>query len=85
MPLYTYRCVECEWEKEKFQHNAKNADVVCEECGSDCERAVPLAKNKTWLNSRERMEKVIDPEVERTSKRLNNGSDKDFLDLYGEN
>jgi putative FmdB family regulatory protein len=84
MPLFIYKCVDCEKEIEKFQHNNAILDIVCSKCGGKCERQFPETKNRIKLNARDTYEQVIKPDVDRISKKISEGSDKYFLDVCGE-
>jgi len=87
MPLFSYRCNECEQVVEKFQHNA---DVVPEmKCGyCECEnfeRLVAFPHNRNILNARDNLDERILPDAQRLQKEMQSGKDSTFLDLYGEN
>jgi putative FmdB family regulatory protein len=38
MPIYTYKCKNCEKELEKFKSMNSNGSEVCDECGSEAVR-----------------------------------------------
>ena len=38
MPIYTYKCKNCEKEFEKFKSMSSNGSEICDECGSDAVR-----------------------------------------------
>lgn len=86
MPLFSYKCTECEQVVEKFQHNAKDEiEIACEECGAvEFERLPAWSNNRTLLNSRENLEKNILPDAERIRKDIRGGKDSAFFDIYGD-
>ena len=87
MPLFTYKCLDCECLVEKFQHDAEeDIEVMCPECeGTNCERQMPFAHGRTWLNAKDMIKEKIGPDAKRIMDNMNRGKDKDFFDIYGDN
>lgn len=83
MPLFNYECPECELCVEKFQHNADEIEVLCEECGEKCKQVFSPAKNRVWRDARETYDEQIKPDADRIMKNMKK-RDKEFFDIYGE-
>lgn len=84
MPLFTYKCPECEHSVEKFQHNSEDIEVICQNCGHNCEKQMPFSHNRTWLDAKEYLKEKILPDADRIKSNIAKGKDKDFFDLYGD-
>ena len=86
MPLFSYGCVSCEYVVEKFQHNAVDKpQLVCPDCdGYEFERLFSSHHNRTILNAKETYSQQIKPDIDRISRNISKGKDKDFTDVYGE-
>jgi len=87
MPLFLFKCSKCGNADEKFFHSAENADkanILCSCCDGSCSRQLSSFKSKLQLDAKELYEQKIKPEVDEICKRIANGSDRDFLDIYGE-
>lgn len=87
MPLFTYKCLDCGYLIEKFQHDSDGyEEVICSECeGTECEKQMPFAYNRTWLNSKDMVTEKIGPDARRIMDNMNKGKDRDFFDIYGDN
>jgi len=86
MPLFTYKCVDCGCLMEKFQHDIEDIDVACFDCeGTECEKQMPFAYNRTWLNANDMLKEEIGPDAKRISDNMKKGKDSDFFDIYGDN
>ena len=86
MPLFNYKCKNCEQVTERFQHNLEaKVDIICKQCDStEFERLPSCFHNRTWLNSRENLSRNILPDAERIRKDILKGKDSAFCDIYGE-
>jgi len=87
MPLYNYKCKECEHMVEKFQHNAEDIlEIICEECGSKgCEKQLPFANSRVWLDAKELYNEKIAPDARRIMDNMKKDKDNAFFDIYGDN
>jgi len=64
----------------------EDVEVVCTECeGTNCERQMPFAYNRTWLNAKDMVKEKIGPDARRIMDNMNKGKDRDFFDIYGDN
>lgn len=85
MPLFNYKCLKCNLVVEKFQHKPGKIDIECKGCGNkEFERVFGIIFNKVWLNAKDTLNNVINPEVDRIRNNIAAGSDKDFLDIAGD-
>ena len=86
VPLFNYKCSECGHIIEKFQHNATEVlEIECEECGAvDCEKQLPFARNRVWLNADALLKQKILPDAQRISDNVSKGVDRDFFDICGD-
>lgn len=87
MPLFNYKCLKCEHTMEKFQHSSDGYDleIICEKCQStECEKQLPFAHNRIWLDAKEMLEEKIGPDARRIMDNMRKGSDKAFSDIYGD-
>ena len=85
MPLYLYKCKECEHLVEKFRNSPnKDDELLCEECEGVCERQFSVAANRVWLDSKDLYNDKIKPDAERIMKKMKSGRDKEFFDIYGD-
>lgn len=86
MPLFTIKCKSCLEIVEKFIKNSEDPITFECKCGSiDFERVFDFAvKGNTWRGANDNLENNINPEVDRTQKKINNGSDSEFLDICGD-
>lgn len=86
MPLFTYKCLDCEHLMEKFQHDTEDRHIICTECdGVNCKKQMPFAYNRTWLDAKEMIKEKIGPDAKRIMDNMKKGSDSDFSDIYGDN
>lgn len=87
MPLYNYKCSKCGHTMEKFQHRPGDVlEVVCEECEStECEKQLPFAHHRVWLDAKDMINEKIAPDAKRIMDNMKKGNDKDFFDIYGDN
>jgi len=71
---------------EKFQHNAEDGYITCSECSSiNCEKQMPFAHNRVWLEAKDMIKEKIGPDARRIMDNMNKGKDSDFFDIYGDN
>lgn len=86
MPLFTYKCLDCEFLMEKFQHDGGEVlEIECENCKStNCEKLMPFAHNRVWLDSKELYNQKIAPDAKRIMDNMKKGNDSDFFDIYGD-
>jgi len=85
MPLFSYECKKCEHIIEKFQHKPTVEALCCAECnGSDFQKIFGIPENRTHRNAKDYYNEVISPEAKRIRNKIDKGSDKDFIDIYGE-
>lgn len=85
MPLFNYQCNKCEAVVEKFQHKTSDVLEITCECGSkEFTKLFGKTHNRVYLNSKDMLNKRINPDADRISKNINKGKDRDFLDIYGE-
>jgi len=85
MPLFSYKCLKCDFVVEKFQHKPDQIDIECAECkNTEFERIFGTVHNKIWLNARDTFNNVINPDAERIRRNVASGNDKDFLDISGD-
>ena len=86
MPLFIYKCKNCDAEIEKFQHDGGEVlDVVCKVCGcEECEKQMPFTNNRTILNANDFYSDKIKPDADRILNNAYGGKDRDFLDICGE-
>ena len=84
MPLFTFKCLDCLKLIEKFVKNDQS-DIICD-CGSkNLEKQFNIkTNNKVWRGSQDYLENVINPEIDRMQKELENGNDNVFLDIAGD-
>ena len=84
MPLFTYKCLDCDHIMEKFQHDPDD-EVVCPECESEnCERQFGSTHNRTWLDAKDMLKEKIAPDAKRMMDNMRKGKDKEFFDVYGD-
>jgi putative FmdB family regulatory protein len=84
MPMFNFKCCECEAVFEKFVHPGKDVEFQCEECGcTECEKVFGQVHTRTWMKAKELFDEKIDPEVERIRKEIREGDDNAFLDIAG--
>jgi len=86
MPLFNYKCIKCGHIVEKFQHNSKEVlEIECEECGeAGCEKQLPFAHHRVWLDAKELYDQKIAPDAKRIMDNMKKGKDSDFSDIYGD-
>lgn len=86
MPLFIYKCTQCDNEMEKFQHNgADTLELKCPECGCEvCEKMMPFFNNRVWLDAKDMLKERIEPEAKQIMDKMRKGKDKAFFDIYGE-
>lgn len=86
MPLFNYKCPECEHIMEKFQHNSTAVlEIKCEECGAEgCEKQLPFTHTRVWLEARDFLKEKIGPDAKRIMDNMKKGKNKDFFDIYGD-
>ena len=85
MPLFTFKCMECECFMEKFLHNIEEYEAICEECGSiKCERQFSLCGNRVWLDAKDMYDQKIAPDAKRIMDKMGKGNSSDFFDIYGD-
>ena len=82
MPLFSYKCIDCDAIIEKFLHTAKET-LVCS-CGKDMKRVLSNTHGRVSLNAYDNLQENILPEVDKIMERVANGSDTDFADISGE-
>ena len=84
MPLYNYKCNDCEYIVEKFQSGWEAIELECESCGGECGKVFGRTHTRTSYNARDTLERRITPEVDRISDQISKGNEKDFFDIHGE-
>lgn len=84
MPLFNYMCKKCEIVVEKFQHNADEIEVKCEQCGQNLMRIIGNVHHKIKYDARGTFTNRIKPDADRINNNIADGKDKDFLDIAGE-
>lgn len=86
MPLFIYKCQECDYEVEKFQHNSsEDLEIKCEVCEDEmCVKQISCIRSRTWLNAKDMYNNKIRPDAERIVDKVSKGSDKDFFDICGD-
>ena len=85
MPLFNYKCTECENVVEKFLLHADSKVKITCECGCiEHKRLISFPNCRTQLNAADSMKQNILPEVKRIKDRMASGSDADFFDIYGD-
>lgn len=85
MPLYNYKCPDCEYIIEKFQYKPSDViEIICERCGSQCEKQLPFAYSRVWLDAKSMYDNKIAPDAKRIMDNMANGKDGDFIDIYGD-
>lgn len=85
MPIFTYECTNCKEKQEKFQHKSEEIELKCKKCESICKKTIGMFVNKKLLSAKDKFAEEISPEVDKIRNSIDNGSDKDFFDIYGEN
>ena len=85
MPLFSFKCTECEFIVEKMIGADGYQDVICEECGAVCKRLFSMCGNRTRLNAKDFYNEKILPGVKKFGDDLNSGNDDAFFDICGEN
>lgn len=86
MPLFTFKCLNCEEIVEKFFKNeCNNLEYECK-CGcKEFERIFDFkTSGSVWKNAKDHMENVIEPEINKIQEKLSKGSDSTFLDIVGD-
>lgn len=84
MPLYSFKCMECENIVEKFLYKVEESEVVCDLCGKKCIKVFGKISKRKKRSPQELFEEKISPDVDRIMEKVEGGSDKDFLDIVGE-
>ena len=86
MPLFTYRCCDCDNIMEKFFFNLElTVEIVCDKCGGKkCERQLSLCQNATILDAKSFYAQKIKPDADRISKEINEGKESTLIDVCGE-
>lgn len=84
MPLYLYECLDCKNVIEILQLS-KDSCTLCKICGSsNCQKIIGNFENRVVLGAKDMYEQKIKPDVDRVVNKIHGGSDKDFLDICGE-
>lgn len=85
MPLYNFECQKCKAVVEKMQKGEDQPDIECPECGDvEFKKLMSAWKNRKKLDSKELYSQKIAPDAKRIMKEMS-GSDKHFMDIYGNN
>lgn len=86
MPLYIFKCDDCDKTKEIFEHKIldDDAEIECEHCNGKCHKAYGRYGARKRMSSEELLEEKILPDAERIMEKVSKGSDSDFLDICGE-
>jgi putative FmdB family regulatory protein len=83
MPLFSFKCKSCSETMEKLVKD-ETQQVACK-CGStDLERLFGKVKaGEVWRGAKDHLENVINPEVDRITKRVGK-DDATFFDICGD-
>jgi len=85
MPLFNYKCEDCDFVVEVFLHSHEDrVDKLCPECESFLKRMFSPAKKRVRLDAKDLYNTKIKQDADRIQDKINKGSDKHFLDLTGE-
>ena len=84
MPLFNFECPNCHITVEHFFHSAENVEVVCESCGTKCDRVFSMFGNRSDVDAKTALHEKILPEARKISEQIGQGNDEAFLDLCGE-
>lgn len=85
MPLYNYKCLDCEAVIEVFQQSKDTPEMQCKKCGSSrFKKLLAVPRNRTQLGSRDELFERTLPEADKIRKDIEAGKDSAFLDIYGE-
>jgi putative FmdB family regulatory protein len=83
MPLFTYKCDGCKKLYEKFIKSDESVDDC--ECGSKLSKVfVANVGGRIWKGSKDNLENVIKPAVDKIHEKLAGNSDSTFLDICGD-
>lgn len=82
MPLFTFKCDQC----SKIDERLTDADSTetCE-CGSPMNKVFKATVGgRIWKGSRDNLENVIKPEVDKINESLSKNNDSTFFDVCGD-
>ena len=85
MPLFNFRCENCECTIEKFQKGEDLPELICPECdGVEFKKVFSKWNNRKQREARELYNEKIVPDAKRIMREMKSGNNKHFLDVYGE-
>lgn len=85
MPLFVFKCNDCEFVMEKFINgNPEEREIICKNCESkNCVRQFSFFGNRVWLEAKDYYKEKIMPEVKKISENMDK-KDSVLLDVCGE-
>lgn len=84
MPLYTYKCELCDYEKELFQHGTEEQEVLCEGCQCACHIIIGQTQMRVWRGAETSFKEELVPHMKEKMTKIMKGKDKDIIDLLGD-
>lgn len=85
MPLFTFKCNECDHLMEKFLHKLEEDDeILCEECEGLCTRQLAAFGARVWLDSKALYSDKIAPDAKRIMDNMRKDKKDAFFDIYGD-
>lgn len=85
MPIYDYKCCECNFTFSEFQLIDEEPIEKCPKCSGKVKKMIQkVHADIIYTNGREIYEKEIRPEVDRIVSKAKNGDLETISDLFGE-
>lgn len=84
MPIYDYKCQDCEHEFHKLQSVHSEVTLECPKCKGVAKRVISLNSVKTnYRDAKEIYEKEIKPEAKKIADKIRSGDENAAADLFG--
>jgi len=85
MPIYEYKCQDCNNIIEEFQHISDKPLSVCPKCSGGLKRLISWNSVNVIYGAQEHYEKEIKPEAKRIAERIKAGDEDAAADIFGTN
>ena len=86
MPIYEYKCIDCNNKVSEFQRIEEEPLSNCLICGGKLKRLISICDGEVdYKNSKEYYEKIIKPDAQRIIEKIKNGDEDAAADIFGEN